>query len=132
MTATERDQDDFARSSPAEGTERAISDISDEVTVFSADSAATTVGASIREVWAFRGFISYMTRRNLRTTYLRSYLGWIWSLLNPIAEVAIYSLVFGVLLNVGRAVPDAPGGFSSFPHFLMSGIAIWGLSLIHI
>jgi len=66
-----------------------------------------------------------MAKRDLRTTYLRSYLGWIWSLLNPIAEVAIYSIVFGVLLGVDRAVPDAPNDFRSFPHFLVSGVAVW-------
>ncbi len=57
---------------------------------------------------------------------MRSYLGWIWSLLNPIAEVAIYSVVFGVLLGIDRDIPDAPNGFNSFPHFLMSGIVTWG------
>ncbi len=99
---------------------------SNHVTVFSSDSASTTVVSSAREAWRFRGFIAYMTKRDLRTTYMRSYLGWVWSLLNPIAEVAIYSVVFGVLLSIDRAVPDAPGQFSSFPHFLMSGIAVWG------
>lgn len=97
-----------------------------DITVFSADAANMTALASAREAWKFRGFISYMTKRELRTTYLRSYLGWIWSLLNPIAEVAIYSLVFGVLLRLDREIPDAPNGFNSFPHFLMSGIAVWG------
>ncbi len=112
MTATER---------PDGATDR-----SDDLTIFSSDSASTTVAASAKEAWKFRGFISYMTKRELRTTYTRSYLGWIWSLLNPIAEVAIYSLVFGVLLGIDRDIPDAPNGFSSFPHFLMSGIAVWG------
>ncbi len=98
----------------------------EEVTVFAADSASITVFGSAREAWKYRGFISYMTKRELRTTYLRSYLGWLWSLLNPIAEVAIYSLVFGVLLGGERNVPDAPNAFRSFPHFLMSGIAVWG------
>lgn len=97
-----------------------------DVTVFAADTANTTMLSSAREAWRFRGFISYMTKRDLRTTYTRSYLGWAWSLLNPIAELAIYTVVFGVLLSVSRAVPDAPGGFSSFPHFLLSGMAIWG------
>lgn len=100
-------------------------DSSPDITVFSSDTASTTVFSSAREAWRFRGFISFMTKRELRTTYMRSYLGWIWSLLNPIAEVAIYSIVFGVLLDVSRAVPDAPGGFNSFPHFLLSGIAVW-------
>lgn len=101
-------------------------DTTDDITVFSAESASTNVISSAREAWQFRSFIGYMTRRDLRTTYTRSYLGWFWSLLNPLAEVAIYSLVFGVLLNVQRTVPDAPNGFSSFPHFLMSGMATWG------
>ncbi|MFT7474699.1 MAG: ABC-type polysaccharide/polyol phosphate export permease [Verrucomicrobiales bacterium] len=98
----------------------------DELTVFSSNSAQTNVITSAKEAWRFRGFIGYMTKRELRTTYLRSYLGWIWSLLNPIAEVAIYSIVFGVLLGIDRDIPDAPNGFNSFPHFLMSGIATWG------
>lgn len=98
----------------------------DDVTVFSSDSASTTIFGSAREAWKFRSFISYMTKRELRTTYLRSYLGWIWSLINPIAEVAIYSLVFGVLLGISRDIPVGPGGFQSFPHFLMAAIAVWG------
>lgn len=97
---------------------------SDDLTIFSSDSASTTVAASASEAWKFRGFISYMTKRELRTTYTRSYLGWIWSLLNPIAEVAIYTLVFSVLLDIPRATSS--NGFDSFPHFLMSGIAVWG------
>jgi len=112
MTSTERSSTGAPRTS--------------DITVFSADAANTSVLASAREAWKFRGFIMYMTKRDLRTTYLRSYLGWIWSLLNPIAEVAIYSLVFGVLLGINRDIPDAPNGFNSFPHFLMSGIATWG------
>lgn len=101
-------------------------DRSAEITVFSSDSASTSALSSAREAWKYRGFISYMTRRDLRTTYMRSYLGWIWSLLNPIAEVAIYSIVFGLLLGINRDIPDAPNGFNSFPHFLMSGIVTWG------
>lgn len=101
-------------------------DRSEDVTVFSAGSANTSVLSSAREAWKFRGFIGYMTRRDLRTTYTRSYLGWIWSLLNPMAEVAIYSIVFGVLLGIQRTIPDAPNGFNSFPHFLMSGMVTWG------
>lgn len=97
-----------------------------EVTVFSSDSASTTMLSSAREAWRFRGFIAYMTKRDLRTTYMRSYLGWVWSLINPIAEVAIYSVVFGVLLSVSRDVSPGPNGFSSFPHFLLSGLAVWG------
>lgn len=117
MTATE----------PRRGENRARGVSRDEdITVFASDSASTGVFSSAREAWKFRGFIAYMTKRELRTTYLRSYLGWIWSLLNPIAEVAIYSLVFGFLLGGSRGLPEAPNNFQSFPHFLLAGIAVWG------
>ncbi len=96
-----------------------------EVTVFTAGDDRQSVASSAREAWKYRSFIAYLTKRDLRTTYLRSYLGWVWSLLNPIAEIAIYSLVFGVILAVNRSLPDAPGGFESFPHYLISGMVIW-------
>ncbi len=117
MTATEREFDNLE--SPDDGNDSSA-------TVWSASSASTTVLASMRETWKYRGFISYMTKRHLRVTYLRSYFGWFWSLINPIAEVAIYTFVFGVLLGINRAVPDAPNGFNSFPHFLLAGLAVWG------
>ena len=117
MTATEREHDNLEFPDDPNGT---------SATVWSASSAQTNVFASMRETWKYRSFISYMTKRHLRVTYLRSYFGWFWSLINPIAEVAIYTFVFGVLLGINRAVPDAPNGFNSFPHFLLSGLAVWG------
>lgn len=115
MTATDRN---------SSSDRRTIGD--GEVVVFAADSAHTTVLGSAREAWKYRSFIAYMTSRDLRTTYLRSYLGWIWSLLNPIAEVAIFTIVFGVLLGGDRGLPAGANGFNSFPHFLVIGIAVWG------
>ena len=35
-----------------------------------------------------------LTLRELRGRYKRSVLGWTWSLLNPLATVLIYTLVF--------------------------------------
>ncbi|MGI9608631.1 MAG: ABC transporter permease [Acidimicrobiales bacterium] len=96
-----------------------------ETVVFSAEAARGGVISSAREAWKYRSFITYMTRRDLRTTYLRSYLGWMWGLINPLAELAIYSLVFGVILAGERGLPAAPGGFNSFPHFLLSGMVVW-------
>lgn len=96
-----------------------------EPVVFSSHSKNQTVFASAKEAWKYRSFIAYMTRRDLRTTYLRSYLGWFWSLINPIAEIAIYSLVFGYILAGDRAIPFGPDEFQSFPHFLISGMVIW-------
>ena len=62
-----------------------------------------------------------LTLRELRGKYKRSVLGWTWSLVNPIAQVAIFSLVFGVLLKI--EIPKGhPSGLHSFPVFLFCGV----------
>ncbi len=61
-----------------------------------------------------RDLVVNLTLRELRGKYKRSMLGWTWSLLNPLATMAIFSLVFGVLLKVPIPTGD-PSGLKSFP-----------------
>ncbi len=64
------------------------------------------------------------TLRELRTKYRRSFLGWTWSMLNPLATVAIYWFVFGVVLS-GAAPTGDPSGLDSFALFLLCGLIPW-------
>ena len=65
-----------------------------------------------------------LTLRELRGRYKRSVLGWTWSLLNPLATVAIYSLVFSFFLKVQPPV-GKPSGLKSFALFLLCGLVPW-------
>jgi lipopolysaccharide transport system permease protein len=65
-----------------------------------------------------------LTLRELRSKYKRSILGWSWSLLNPLATMAIYWLVFGVILDVEVPRGD-PSGLDVFPLFLLCGLLPW-------
>jgi ABC-2 type transport system permease protein len=65
-----------------------------------------------------------LTLRELRGRYKRSFLGWTWSLLNPLATVAIYSLVFSFFLKVQPPVGH-PSGLQSFALFLLCGLVPW-------
>jgi lipopolysaccharide transport system permease protein len=65
-----------------------------------------------------------LTLRELRGRYKRSVLGWTWSLLNPLATVAIYSLVFAYFLKVEPPV-GRPSGLHSFALFLLCGLVPW-------
>ena len=47
-----------------------------------------------------RELTANLTLRELRGRYKRSVLGWTWSLLNPLATVLIYSLVFAFFLKI--------------------------------
>ena len=65
-----------------------------------------------------------LTLRELRGRYKRSVLGWTWSLLNPLATVAIYSLVFSFFLKV-QPPTGHPSGLHSFALFLLCGLVPW-------
>jgi ABC-2 type transport system permease protein len=68
-----------------------------------------------------RDLLVNLTLRELRGKYKRSVLGWTWSLINPLAQVAIFSLVFGVLLKI--SIPKGhPSGIHNFPVFLFCGV----------
>jgi ABC-2 type transport system permease protein len=65
-----------------------------------------------------------LTLRELRGKYKRSVLGWTWSLLNPLANVVIYSIVFSFFLKIQPPTGD-PSGLHSFVLFLLCGLLPW-------
>ena len=71
-----------------------------------------------------RELTANLTLRELRGRYKRTFLGWTWSLLNPLATLAIYWLVFGYFLKVQPPVGH-PSGLDSFAMFLVCGLIPW-------
>lgn len=65
-----------------------------------------------------------LTLRELRGRYKRSVLGWAWSMLNPLATVAIFGVVFSRFLKIGPPVGD-PSGIHNFAAWLVCGILFW-------
>lgn len=72
-----------------------------------------------------RELIANLTLRELRSKYRRSFLGWTWSLLNPLATVVLYSFVFGKLFGAVAPVGH-PSGVRQFGLYLLTGIIPWG------
>jgi ABC-2 type transport system permease protein len=71
-----------------------------------------------------RGLLVNLTLREVRGKYKRTLLGQGWSLLNPIATLLIYTLVFGFVLRV--PVPEGrPSGVQVFVLFLACGLIPW-------
>ena len=67
-----------------------------------------------------------LTLRELRGKYKRSLLGWTWSLLNPLATMGIFYVVFRVFLKVPVPKGD-PSGLEVFAFFLLCGLLPWNL-----
>lgn len=79
-----------------------------------------------RELWDYRALVQNLTLRQLKSQYKESLFGNLWSMINPAATIAVYSLVFGVFLQFGRGVPGVHyGDLQSFPLYLFCGIILW-------
>lgn len=70
----------------------------------------------LRELWKFRELVYTFVARDLKVRYRGSVLGLLWSFLDPLLNMAILWLVFGVIF--------ARGG-RDFPIFLLIGILPW-------
>lgn len=79
---------------------------------------------SLKRVLDSRELLWNLTLRELRTKYRRSFLGWAWSMLNPLSTVAIYSFVFGVLFQSNAPIGD-PSGLKGFAYFLLCALLPW-------
>ena len=65
-----------------------------------------------------------LTLRELRGKFKRSALGWLWSVINPLASIAIYTVVFGVFFDVKTPVGE-PSGLHVYGFFLVCGLLPW-------
>ena len=79
---------------------------------------------TVAELAESRELFVNLTLRELRGKYKRSLLGWTWSLLNPLATMLIFTVVFAFFLKV---TPDRgnPSGIHFFAFFLLSGLLPW-------
>ncbi len=91
------------------------------------DVTGTTRGLELRRkvgaVLRYVPLVGYFARRNLKTVYKRSILGWAWSMLNPLATIIVYSFVFSIVFKAEP--PPAASGTTNFAVFLFSGLVAW-------
>jgi homopolymeric O-antigen transport system permease protein len=74
-------------------------------------------------LWNYRGFVFSMVGREFRVRYLGSLFGSIWSILNPMAMIFIYTVVFSKIMRARLAgVDDA----LAYGVFLCAGLITWG------
>jgi ABC-type polysaccharide/polyol phosphate export permease len=76
---------------------------------------------SLRTAVAHRNLLYLLSLRELRTRYKKSVLGWVWSLLNPLSQMAIFSFIFLVVFKADPPIGD-PSGIKSFPLYFLSGL----------
>jgi ABC-2 type transport system permease protein len=75
------------------------------------------VGRRLRVLLSHREILLNLVRKELKVKYTASVLGAVWSLLNPLVYLAVFTFVAKVL---GAGIPD-------FPVYLLSGLLAWNL-----
>lgn len=80
--------------------------------------------AMITEIWQQRDLIVTFSQRELKSRYKQSLMGWVWSLLNPVATLAIYTLVFSTIFR-GEPPVAGNGELKSYTIYLFIGLVCW-------
>jgi ABC-2 type transport system permease protein len=80
--------------------------------------AGTT--ASLRDLGANRELLSHLVRRELKSRYKDSTLGFVWSLIRPLTMLVVYYVAVGQFLGAARGTP-------SFAIFIYCGLTAWTL-----
>ena len=56
---------------------------------------------AIKELYAYREMIVGLVRRDLRGRYKGSVLGFLWTFVNPLLQLVVYTMVFSVIMKNG-------------------------------
>jgi ABC-2 type transport system permease protein len=79
---------------------------------------------SLAELRGSRELLVNLTQREVSGKYKRSVLGQAWSLLNPLAQVLVFTLVFSLFLRIPPDRGD-PSGLNSFALQLLAALLPW-------
>lgn len=75
-----------------------------------------------RAAWAYRGFISGSVKREFQQRYQNSMLGAAWLILQPLAMIVVYTLVFSKLMKARLPGLDSEMAYSIY---LCAGMLTW-------
>ena len=76
---------------------------------------------SLRSAAAHRNLLYLLSLKELRTRYKKSIIGWAWSLLNPMTQMVIFSIIFLKVFHQ-QAPLGNPSGIENFPLYFLCGL----------
>ncbi len=78
----------------------------------------------IRALWNYRGFILGTVKREFQLKYRNSMLGAAWTVLNPLAMIVVYTVIFSQVMRA--RLPGANNAFA-YSIYLCAGVLTWGM-----
>jgi lipopolysaccharide transport system permease protein len=80
--------------------------------------------AMVASIWRYRGFIGGSLKREFQSKYRNSLLGAAWTVLNPLAMILVYTVIFAQVMHNRLQGADSPFAYSIY---LCAGVLTWGL-----
>ncbi|KQV88701.1 ABC transporter [Massilia sp. Root351] len=80
--------------------------------------------AMFNAVWRYRGFVAGSIKREFQSKYRNSLLGAAWTVLNPLAMIVVYTVIFSQVM--GSRLPGVATPFA-YSIYLCAGVLTWGL-----
>lgn len=82
------------------------------------------MSAAARALWSYRGFILGSVKREFQSKYRNSLLGAAWTVINPLAMILVYTVIFAEVMKAKLPGVENTFGYSIY---LCSGVLAWGL-----
>lgn len=76
------------------------------------------ISLQLDRLWHYRELLYFLVWRDVKVRYKQTALGVLWILLQPLLTTAIFTVLFGLLLNV-------PSGDIPYPVFALTGLIAW-------
>lgn len=76
----------------------------------------------LRPLWLYRGFVLGSVKREFQSRYRNSLLGAAWAVINPLAMIVVYTVIFSQVMRSRLPEADHPFAYSIY---LCSGILTW-------
>ncbi len=76
------------------------------------------LGLGLTDVWTYRELLYFLAWRDVKVRYKQTLLGVLWVVLQPLVSMVIFTVLFGILLQVDSG--DAP-----YPVFALAGLLPW-------
>lgn len=70
----------------------------------------------IKEIYNYREMLINIVRKDLRTRYKGSFLGFLWTFVNPLLQLVVYSIIFSTVMSIN---------IEKYPMFLFVALLPW-------
>ncbi|HMK62490.1 MAG TPA: ABC transporter permease [Acidimicrobiales bacterium] len=81
-------------------------------------AARVNLPQRLAELWRVRELFVFLVRKEIKVKYKNSFLGFLWSMLNPALTLSVFYVIFTFFL---------PNGIPSFVLYMFAAVLLWNL-----